>query len=90
MQRCSESAGVYKLGLTVMHAEEDVHVQVLGHRDIFIEIDGERRLLEAAPVAKTEEVQELELCVHELQWLNGLPGREYRPEYQFTVEKVGS
>jgi hypothetical protein len=86
MLRCAESAGRYRLSLRIAHHPEPYRVQVIGHRDVLAADDG--RVLEAAPVVGTTEPYEGELCAHELQWLNGVPGKDWRPEYEFTIERL--
>ena len=85
MHRCTESAGRFRLSLRIAHHPEPYRVQVVGHRDVWAEVNGAQQLIEAAPVVGTTEPYEGELCVHELQWLNGVPGKDWRPEYEFEI-----
>ena len=90
MIRCDMSAGRFRVTFTVMHATEPYHVQIVGHHDIFMlnPADGRPRLVEAAPVAMTEQPWEGELCEHELEWMNGLPGKAYPAFYHFKVDPL--
>lgn len=98
MLRCAESAGRFRVSLHIPYHPEPYRVQVLGHRDLLahnqdgstiVGPDGNPVVIEAAPVVGTTEPYEGELCVHELQWLNGLPGKDWRPEYEWTIETLG-
>jgi len=51
-------------------------------------VGNDRRMIEEAPWVGTEKPFEGELCEHEIQFLNGLPGRDYSATYEFTVEKL--
>lgn len=88
MLRCDKSAGRYRVTFHILHHSEPFHVQVMGHHDINIEIDG-RPVHEEAAWVGNEKPFEGELCEHELEWLvNGIPGRDYRLDYDFAVEKL--
>ena len=90
MIRCDKPAGRFRVTLTVMHATEAHHQQIMGHHDVLMPnpSDGSMRLVEAAPVAMTEKPFEGELCQHEVQWVQGLPGKEYPAYYHFKVEPL--
>ena len=90
MHRCSQSAGNFRVTLRIAHHSEPYHVQIMGHQNVYAQVDnGSRILLEEAPIATTEQPFEGELCIHELAWLEqGVPGKDYRPEYEFTVIKL--
>lgn len=86
MLRCEDSAGVYRVSLIVLHEKDPYRVQILGHHDIDFEKDGVK-FFELAPWVGTTEPFEGELCTHEYQWLNGVPGKEYPRYWEFRVEK---
>lgn len=94
MQRCEESAGKYRVTLEVFRAKEPVRVQIMGHADLVSYRDPnnpryeDRHVVEAAPTVGTEEPFEGELCVHELAFLNGEPGKDFNLLYDFTVEEL--
>lgn len=89
MLRCNESAGRFRVTFLALHEEDPYHQQIIGHRDVYLpNVDGSFKLIEAAPIAKTEEPFEGELCVHELAWMNGLPGKDYPRNFKFTIEKL--
>lgn len=89
MQRCTESVGRYRVEVEIMHHPEPYHVQIQGHRDIMADVDGKRVIMEVAPFVSTDAAFEGELCKHELQWLmEGIPGKTYPINWNFTVEKV--
>lgn len=98
--RCGagKAAGKFKVELLVLHSKEEVRVQIGSHHDVFQygpdglgvrEPDGTTRVLDAAPTVSTKEPFVGELCPCEFDFLsNGVPGKDYRPEYQFTVTKA--
>lgn len=88
MIRCKESVGRFKVSLRVAHHPEPYRVQVVGHRDVQADVDGVVHIVEPAPVVGTTEPYTGELCVHELAWLNGVPGKDWRPEYEWTIERL--
>ena len=88
MHRCETSQGRYRVTLMVLHHDEPYHVQIGGHHDVLARVDGKQVVIEEAPWVGNEQPFEGELCEHEIQFLNGLPGKDYRPEYQFTVGKL--
>ena len=88
MHRCQLSMGKYRVEFFILHHKEPYHVQIGSHHDILANIDGKQITLEEAPWVGNEKPFEGELCEHELQFLNGLPGRDYRPEYEFTITKL--
>ena len=52
------------------------------------DIDGKRVCVEEAAWVGTEKPFEGELCIHERQWLNGVPGKDYPMYWDFTVEEL--
>lgn len=96
--RCpTGGAGRYRVSLHVAHAEGEYVVQIGAHQPIFhrgsdgLAIhgdDGAALVLDQAPTVSTEKPFEGVLCEHELQFLDGVPGKDYRPEYEFTVEPI--
>lgn len=87
MLRCESPAGHYRVTLMALHHPEPYHVQIGGHHDVVVVGDG-RKVVEEAPWVGNEHPFEGELCEHELQFLNGVPGKTYRPEWQFTIESL--
>jgi hypothetical protein len=86
MHRCPTGPkGKFKVELMVLHHDEPYHVQIGSHHDVIAHVDGRARVMEHAPWVGNEHPYEGELCEHELQFLDGLPGKDYRPEYKFTV-----
>ena len=89
MLRCDRPAGIYKITLKAMHEKLPYHVQIGGHQDVLADVGGERKLVEEAAWVGNEAPREIELCVHELNWLqSGIPGKDYPMHYEFTLEKV--
>lgn len=97
MLRCKEGAGRFRVSLRVNHQAAPYRVQIHGHHALFarnadgslmVGPDGTAIVVEEAPWAGVDEPYEGELCAHELQWLGGVPGKEWRPEYLWTIEKV--
>jgi hypothetical protein len=72
----------------VLHHPEPYHVQIGGHHDVLAVSDGNQFVVEAVPWVGNEQPFEGELCEHELQFLNGMPGKDYPPQYEFTVEEL--
>ena len=85
MHRCGLPVGNFRVSLMVIHHPEPYHVQIGGHHDVLASVDGQQLVIEEAPWVGNEQPYEGELCEHEIQFLNGLPGKDYRPEYQFTI-----
>ena len=98
MFRCpSGSAGRYRVSLRIANNTEETRVQIGSHQPIFhrdsdgkaqFGDDGAAIVLDQAPSVSTKDPYEGELCEHELQFLEGMPGKDYRPEYEFTVEPL--
>lgn len=88
MHRCTESEGRFRVSLRVANEKGPYRVQVIGHRDVLAEVDGVTRVVEPAPVVGTTEPYEGELCTHELAWLNGVPGKDWRPEYEWDIQPL--
>jgi len=88
MHRCQLSLGTYRVSVRVAHHTEPYHIQIGGHHDVMAVVGNDRRMIEEAPWVGTEKPFEGELCEHEIQFLNGLPGRDYSATYEFTVEKL--
>ena len=89
MLRCDKSSGQYKVEFISLHAKEKERVQILGHHDLFLIHDnGDRVLVEAAPYVDSDELFKGELCEHEVQWLAGTPGKDFRLDYKFIVTKL--
>ena len=81
--------GRYRVSLRIPHHKEPYKVQIGGHGPVYVEAGGVRQLAEEGPTVSTTEPFEGELCLCEVQWLTeGVPGRDYRPEYEFTVKKL--
>lgn len=87
MNRCELSQGHYKVTFRVLHQPEDspYHAQIGSHHDILSVVNGVSKVMEEAPWVGTEQPFEGELCEHELQFLNGLPGKTYPGVWEFTV-----
>lgn len=98
MLRCPQkSAGEFKVELRIAHHPEDYRVQIGGHAPVFQyesnglvkkNADGTSVILDDSPVVSPTMPYEGELCPCEVDWLNGVPGLAYRPEYEFTVTKL--
>ena len=90
MLRCEHSAGYFRLTLQVLHDPDlSYTVGVMGHHDIYAEMpDGRHILAEAAPIVSPAKPYEGELCVHEIDWLQGVPGHAYPFKYVFTLERL--
>jgi hypothetical protein len=88
MHRCEQSLGTYRVTLMVLHHKEPYHVQIGGHHDVRAMVNDKMVTMEEAPWVGNEKPFEGELCEHELQFLNGLPGRDYPANYEFTVTKL--
>lgn len=88
MHRCQTSKGKYRVTLMVLHQKEPYHAQIGSHHDVLAVIDGKQTVMEEAPWVGTEKPFEGELCEHEVQFLGGLPGKDYPMHYEFTVEEL--
>ena len=89
MLRCVKSVGYFRITFTALHETPPYHVQIIGHHDIYITLpDGRVQFIDGSPVVGNEKVWEGELCEHEISWMKGLPGREYKASYDFKVEKI--
>ena len=98
MLRCPQApAGRYSVKLHVANAKVPYRVQIGGHQPIFfyesnglvrLKEDGSSTILDQAPTVGTEEPFEGELCPCEVAWLGGVPGFDYRRDYEFTVERL--
>lgn len=90
MLRCNDSAGRFRVTFTALHVEHPYHLLIPGHPDLFVPnpADGVPRLLEAQLMLTTAHPFEGELCIHELGWFDGVPGRAYPANYDFKIEKL--
>lgn len=88
--RCPSDAPTVKcrVELMVLHANEVIHQQIGGHHDVYADGARGREMVEQAPWVGTEKPFEGELCEHELQFLNGVPGKDYKKHFLFTVTKL--
>jgi hypothetical protein len=97
--RCpAGSAGRYRVSLRVAHQKDEYAVQIAGHQPIFqfaadgravLNADGSAVVLDSPPIVTTKTPYEGELCEHELWFVrDATPGKDYRPEYEFTVDAL--
>lgn len=81
MDRCTDSVGVFRIGfqwLTMPEGQPE-RAMVMSH------YSAERSNLEvdsASPV-------EAEICVHEKEWLEAIPGLQFNPYWRFNLERIG-
>ena len=96
MLRCPGGpVGRFRVEFRISHHPEEYAVEIGSHHAVFqfgpdgkgvFGPDGAVIVLDGAPVVTNKKPFEGELCEHELWWLQeGIPGRDYRPEYEFTV-----
>ena len=88
MLRCELGKGRHRVNFMVLHHPEPYHVQIGSHHDVLASVEGKQVVVEEAPWVGNEHPFEGELCEHELQFLNGIPGKDYKTHYEFTVEKL--
>ena len=97
--RCpSGGVGRYRIALRVANHPEPYRVQIGGHSPVFqftsagtavFGEDGAAVVLDGPPAVSNDEPFEGELCEHELWFVeHGIPGRDYRPEFEFSVEHL--
>ena len=88
MLRC-EPVGKYKVELSIPHEKvSDYRVAIAGHGTVYASVGEERVVAEKAPEVSTTEPYVGELCLHEVQWLNGEAGHAYPAKYVFTVTEL--
>ena len=98
MLRCpAGSAGKFKVSLHVANHKELYRAQIGSHQPVFMyganglvvqQANGNATVLDEAPAVDNFTPYEGELCEHELAFLNGMPGKDYKMNYEFTVEEI--
>ena len=96
--RCpAGSAGRFRVTFHMANNSELYRIQIGGHNPVFLygpnglgvlKANGESTILEAPPVVDNETPFEGVLCEHEVAFLHGIPGKDFRESYEFTVVEI--
>lgn len=81
MDRCAESAGIFRISFTWLDMPPDKpeRAMVMSH---YTPESENLSILSTEPSL-------VEICVHELDWLSAIPGKQFNPYWRFSLERVG-
>lgn len=94
MLRCNEVAGKYEISCDYLDGSYgtprviDIKLDIGTHRPVYGEVEGVVKLIEDIPYCSKNKPYVGEICIHELDWVQHMPGKTYSARRRYYTKQL--